>query len=426
MTLARLDLRGQRGRLDDVLPRPAVQTLDVRDAVAEILASVRERGDATLVELTERFDGAKPDPLVVSRDALEESLGRIPAPLRDALGVAHRRIVAYHERDVAESGEYESDGIRVTDLVRPVARVGCYAPGGRARYPSTVLMCAVPARVAGVTEVVLCVPPGPEGRVDDVTLAAAAIAGVDELYQVGGSQAIGALAYGTASIAKVDVVVGPGNRYVAEAMRQVSGVVGVPASFAGPSEVVVIAGADTPAELAAVDLAVQAEHGPDGLAWLITWSPEKLDEVDEALGRIVASSARRAELEATLSSGGYACLVEDEAQAMAVANVIAPEHLELMFDDARRLLPMVQAAGAVFLGCWSPASLGDYVAGPNHVLPTNRSARYASALSTRDFRRHIHVVEAAPTAIATVGRQVEELATAEGLGTHAESIRARR
>jgi histidinol dehydrogenase len=203
-------------------------------------------------------------------------------------------------------------------------------------------------------------------------------------------------------------------------------VVGIPAAFAGPSEVVVVAGPDTPAELAAIDLAVQAEHGPDGLSWLVTWSADKLDEIDRALDRIVGASPRRQALESTLSSGGYACLVEGPEEAIAVANVVAPEHLELLIENARRLLPFVEAAGAVFLGPWSPASLGDYLAGPNHVLPTNRSARFSSALSTRDFRRHIHAVEADRDALAVLGPHVVTLATTEGLAAHAQSIEVRR
>jgi histidinol dehydrogenase len=316
-------------------------------------------------------------------------------------------------------------GLRVRHLERPVERAGCYAPGGRARYPSTVLMCAAPARVAGVAEVVLCVPPAADGRIDDATLAAAAIAGVDEVYRIGGAQAIGAMAYGTESVARVDVVVGPGNRYVAEAKRQVSGSVGVASAFAGPSEVVVVASPSTPAALAAVDLAVQAEHGPDGLAWLVTWSEEKVDEVSVALDRLVAASPRRADLEATLASGGYAVLVDGPAEAMAVANVVAPEHLELLFEGAEELLPLVRAAGAVFCGQWAPASLGDYVAGPNHVLPTDRTARFASSLRADDFRRHIHAVSATREAFERLGPYVITLAETEGLAAHAESIRMR-
>ena len=347
MALERLDVRGRGDRLEEVLPRPEMVDTDVREAVAAIIAQVRRDGDDALRALTARFDKVEINEIAVRPEDLEAALSRVPDNLRDALEVAHRRIVAYHQLDTAVPQDLVSDGVRVTELVRPIARVGCYAPGGRARYPSTVLMCAAPARVAGVDEVVLCVPPGPGGLVDDATLAAAAIAGVDEVYRVGGAQAVAAMAYGTESVRRVDVIVGPGNRYVAEAMRQVAGVVGVPAAFAGPSEVVVVAGPETPAELAAIDLAVQAEHGPDGMSWLVTWSAEKLEEVDEALDRIVAASPRRTALEATLSSGGYACLVEGPEEAIAVANVVAPEHLELMIDDARRLLPLVQSAGAV-------------------------------------------------------------------------------
>jgi len=426
MALKRLDLRGLGGRLDSVLPRPEVGSDDVGEAVSKIIAQVRRDGDAALRTLTASFDGVEIDAVAVTAEETKAALERVPDGLRRALEAAHRRIAAYHEQDVAPEHESISDGVRVTDMVRPLFRVGCYAPGGLARYPSTVLMCATPARVAGVSEIVLCVPPGADGRVDDATLAAAAISGVDEVYRVGGAQAIAAMAYGTESIRPVDAIVGPGNRYVAEAMRQVSGVVGIPASFAGPSEVLVVAGPETPAELAAIDLAVQAEHGPHGLSWLVSWSPEKLDEVDAALDRIVAASPRRAALEATLSTGGYACLVEGAEEAVAVSNVVAPEHLELMIDDGRRLLPLVESAGAVFIGKWSPASLGDYMAGPNHVLPTNRSARFASALSTRDFRRHIHVVEADREALRSLGAHVVTLATTEGLTAHAQSIELRR
>jgi histidinol dehydrogenase len=334
--------------------------------------------------------------------------------------------LAYHAHEAGDvPGDYASGGITVRHLVRPVARAGCYAPGGRARYPSTVLMCAVPAQVAGVEEIVLCVPPGPDGRIDDATLAAAAVAGITEVYRVGGAQAIAAMAYGTGSIAAVDVIVGPGNRYVAEAKRQVSGVVGVASAFAGPSEVVVIAGPDTPVELAAIDLVVQAEHGPDGLAWLITWSEETADQVDAAVDRIVAASSRRADLEATLGAGGWAVLVDGPKQACAVSNVVAPEHLEILTRNAESLLANIQSAGAVFLGINAPASIGDYLAGPNHVLPTNRTARFASALRVDDFRKHIHAVSMSEGAVRTLGPHVVTLAETEGLPAHAESVRLR-
>jgi histidinol dehydrogenase len=425
MSLRRIDLRGITGDLRSALPRPHDEQERSSEAVAEIIADVKARGDAALRGLTERFDHVVLDDLRVPAAEILAAQERVSPELRAALQVAHDRILAYHAHEAPPVDDFESGGITVSHLTRPVARAGCYAPGGRARYPSTVLMCAVPARVAGVAEVVLCVPPGADGRVDDATLAAAAVAGVDEVYRIGGAQAIAAMAFGTESIAPVDVIVGPGNRYVAEAKRQVSGVVGVASAFAGPSEVVVIADGDTPPELAAIDLVVQAEHGPDGLAWLVTWSEEVAEQVAAEVDRLVAASPRRADLEATLGDGGYVVLVDGPAQAVAVSNVVAPEHLELLVDDAASLLPLVQAAGAVFLGKFSPASVGDYLAGPNHVLPTNRTARFASALRVDDFRRHIHAVSVEEKALTELGPHVITLAETEGLPAHAESVRLR-
>jgi histidinol dehydrogenase len=430
MLLRRLDVRGfagNRSQLRDALPRPADEQARSAETVAAIIAEVRAKGDGALRRFTEEFDRVELGELRVPASEVKAALGRIPAALRDALDVAHARILAYHAHEAGPAGadSFESGGITVTHLIRPVARAGCYAPGGRARYPSTVLMCVVPARVAGVGEVVLCVPPGPDGDLDDATLAAAAVAGVDQVYRVGGAQAIAAMAYGTESIEPVDVIVGPGNRYVAEAKRQVSGMVGVASAFAGPSEVVVIAGPDTPAELAAVDLVVQAEHGPDGLAWLITWSEAVAEAVSANVDRVVAASPRRADLEATLEAGGYTVMVDGPEQAMEVANVVAPEHLEILTDDADAWLPQVESAGAVFLGPRSPASMGDYLAGPNHVLPTNRTARFASALRVDDFRRHIHAVSVSDAGLAELGPHVVTLAETEGLPAHADSVRLR-
>jgi histidinol dehydrogenase len=288
-------------------------------------------------------------------------------------------------------------------------------------------MCAAPARVAGVGTIALCVPPAADGKVDDATLCAAAVAGVDEVYRIGGAQAIGALAYGTESVPAVDVVAGPGNAYVAEAKRQVSGVVGVASAFAGPSEIVVVAGPGANPEFAAIDLVVQAEHGPDGLAWLVTWDAELLDAVSAEVDQIVAASPRRSDLEATLATAGIACLVDGPTEALAVANTVAPEHLQLMVPelDAAELLDQVQSAGAVFIGDWSPASMGDYIAGPNHVLPTNRTARFASALRADDFRKHVHAVRVSPDALRAFGPKVIVLAETEGLPAHAESVRRR-
>ena len=429
MGLRRLDLRGfsgDRRKLADRLPRPVNEQDRSSDAVAAILADVRANGDEALRRLTATFDKVDLDSLRVPPEELTAALARIPADLQEALDVAHDRILAYHAHEAGEApADFTNGGVTVRHLIRPVARAGCYAPGGRARYPSTVLMCAVPAHVAGVEEIVLCVPPGPDGRIDDATLAAAAVAGVTEVYSVGGAQAIAAMAYGTETIAAVDVIVGPGNRYVAEAKRQVSGVVGVASAFAGPSEVVVIAGPDTPPEYAAIDLVVQAEHGPDGLAWLITWSEQLIDQVDAAVDRFVVESPRRADLEATLGAGGYAVLVDGPKQACAVANVVAPEHLEILTKGAASLLANIQSAGAVFLGTNAPASVGDYLAGPNHVLPTNRTARFASALRVDDFRKHIHAVSMDDEAVRVLGPHVVTLATTEGLPAHAQSVQLR-
>src|SRR5579875_422727 len=425
MLLERIDLRGRVHQFNAVLPQLPTRDEGVEAEVRSIICQVRDGGDGALRTLTERFDGARLNELRVAPATVRGAPDRIAPGLRRALEVAHERITAYHSHALSPPPDFFDGEVRVQHLWRPVDRAGCYVPGGRARYPSTVLMCAVPARVAGVAEVVLCVPPRPDGTVDDATLAAAAIAGVEEVFAIGGAQAIAAMAFGTESVRRVDVVAGPGNRYVAEAMRQVCGWVGVPAAYAGPSEVVVVAGPRTPVELAAIDLVVQAEHGPGGRAWLISWEPKLIDEVQERVARLVEDSPRRPELEATLSTGGYACVVDGVEEAIALANAIAPEHLELLFDDARDFLPLVRAAGAVFVGPWSPASLGDYLAGTNHVLPTAGSARYASALRVEDFRRHIHAVEADRRALRVLGDHVVEIASAEGLPAHAESIRCR-
>ena len=405
-------------------PPPAGHILPTAE-VAAIVEEVRRGGDAALRSLTGRFDGVVPAGLRVGRADVEAALGDVPEELRRALELAYRRITAYHAHEPPGVGRFVDDGVTVTQLLRPVGRAGIYAPGGRARYPSTVLMCAAPARVAGVEQLVLCVPPGPGGTVATETLAAAAVAGIDEVYCVGGAQAIAAMAFGTETIGAVDVIAGPGNRYVAEAKRQLSGIVGVPSAYAGPSEVVVVADERTPAAWAAVDLAVQAEHGPDGMAWLVTWSPDALERIDAALDAVVAASPRRADLESTLASGGVAVLVDGPSEALAVSNAVAPEHLELMVEGAEALLGLVTRAGAVFLGHFAPASVGDYVAGPNHVLPTARTARFASALRVDDFRTHVHAVSVGKEALARLAPHVAVLAEAEGLPAHAASVRVR-
>jgi histidinol dehydrogenase len=423
--LTRLDRRGAAEPAAD-LPRPGLGGDEPVEAVRAILADVAERGDAALRDHTERLDGVRLDDLRVPADEIAAALEAVDPTVRAALEAAAAEIAAYHADQVPPARRHDRGGVVLDERYVPVARAGCYVPGGRARYPSTVLMTVLPARAAGVDEVVLVTPPGPDGRVPVETLAATAIAGADEVYRVGGAQAVGALAHGTESVRPVDVIVGPGNVYVSQAKRQVAGLVGIPAAFAGPSEVVVVGDGSVPAELCAVDILVQAEHGPGGLAWLITWDEAVADAVDEAVGEIVAGAERRADIESTLADGGYTVLVDGPEAALAVANAIAPEHLQLMTADPAALVPLVRNAGAVFCGRWSPASLGDYTAGPSHVLPTFGSARFAGALSVLDFLKQLHVVTADADGLARLGPVVETLATAEGLPVHAASIGARR
>jgi histidinol dehydrogenase len=420
-----LDLRGLRADEPLALPRPDLGAEGPVEEVRAILRAVRERGDDALRELTARFDGTELGDIRVPAGDLAAALERIPAELRDALSEARDAIEAFHRHRAPLPGRYERGGISVDHLEIPVERAGLYAPGGRARYPSSVLMTAMPARVAGVGSVALCVPPGPGGAIADEILAAAALAGVDEVYGVGGAQAIAAMAYGTASIPKVDVIVGPGSKWVSIAQREVRGVVGVPAAFAGPSEVVVVADGSTPADWAAIDVIVQAEHGPDGLAWLVTWSEEAAHAITAATTRLVAASPRRADTLATLAGGGYCVLVDGPEQAMRVANAIAPEHLELLVEEPDALLGLVRHAGAVFVGPLAPASVGDYIAGPSHVLPTFATARFASVLGVEDFVRRVHAVRVDAAGIARVAPAVAAIADAEGLPAHAESVRLR-
>lgn len=396
------------------------------DAVRSILADVRERGDDALRELTERFDGVRLDAIRVSTSEIETASKAVSVEVIAALHEAAEAITEFHRTQVRPPHTHERNGIRIEGTTVPVDRAGLYVPGGRGSYPSSVLMTAIPARVAGVGEIALCVPPDrTTGRIASTTLAAAAIAGVDEVYAVGGAQAIGAMAYGTETIPAVDVIAGPGNLYVAIAKREVAGTVGVPSAFAGPSEIVVIADDTTPVEFAAIDLIVQAEHGPNGRAWLITWSQDAADSIDAAVERLTRDAPRRDDIESTLAGGGWCVIVDGPAEAAEVANLVAPEHLELMNADPDSILSDIRHAGAVFCGPYAPASIGDYAAGPSHVLPTDRTARYSGALGVDDFVKPFHVVTIDSDAFEHVAPVVETLATAEGFDAHAESIRIR-
>ncbi len=421
-----LDLRGHGSAVAHLLPRPLLAGDEPRTTVADIVADVRSRGDVAIREYTATFDGVDSPTFAVPRQEIDAALAQLPRPLRAALEASVENVRIFHEHQLHAEEIIERTGMRIHAFQKPVRRAGLYVPGGRAVYPSTVVMTAVPARVAGVTDVALCVPPdrGTQ-RVAPVVLAAAALAGVEEIYAVGGAQAIAALAYGTDTIERVDVIAGPGNVYVALAKQLVAGDVGIAAAFAGPSEVVVVADRSCDPLFAAIDVIVQAEHGPDGLAWLVTWDEGVADTVCAAGATYLETSPRRDEIRATLTEGGYVALVDDREAAIAVIDAIAPEHLELQVADAMAMGRQVSNAGAIFAGHLAPASLGDYIAGPSHVLPTYGSARFASALTVTDFTRDHHIVTVEQDAIDAWGPHVVALAEVEGLDAHAESIRRR-
>lgn len=421
-----LDLRGvARDQLAAKLPRPEIAGDQPRQTVRDIIGRVRAEGDDALLALTRQFDGVD-RPLLISEAEIDAAMEAVDGKLIAAFQSAISRIEIFHEAQRRAPEHIETPELSIRAYQRPVQRAGLYVPGGRAEYPSTVLMTAVPARVAGVSEIVLCVPPNTElGTVGPSVLVAARLAGVKQIFAVGGAQAIAAMAYGTATIPAVDVIAGPGNVFVAIAKQEVAADVGVAAAFAGPSEVVVVADHTAPPELAAVDVLVQAEHGPDGLAWLITWDQQTAEAVTSAAEALIADSPRREAIESTLATSGYIALVDGPEAAIAVSDAIAPEHLQLMCAGAEDLAGSVENAGAIFCGPWSPASMGDYIAGPSHVLPTNGSARFSSALTVADFVKDHHVVTVTPAGIRELGDAVVTMADCEGLSTHAESIRLR-
>ncbi len=424
--LNRLDLRGKGSDIADLLPRPTIAGEKPLDIVRSILADVREHGDSKLLELTERFDGVGLSSLQLTDEDLDRAVEALSPTLRRAMETAIKNVERFHQHQLRPESLVDSPGMTIRAFQRPIDRAGLYVPGGRAQYPSTVIMTAVPARVAGVEDIVLCVPPSKEfGGVSPVVLAAARLSGVSTVYAVGGAQAIAAMAYGTESIPAVDVIAGPGNVYVALAKQEVASDVGVAAAFAGPSEVIVVADDSAIPEFAAIDVMVQAEHGPDGLAWLVTWDEAVADAVCKAGDLLMESSPRASEIASTLAEGGYVALVDDREAALAVVNAIAPEHVELMVHDAEAMAEGVRNAGAIFCGNMAPASIGDYVAGPSHVLPTYGSARFASALTVGDFLKDHHVVVIDQTGIDTLGPDAIALAECEGLGAHALSIRLR-
>lgn len=423
--LRRIDLRGEKGPLKDRLPRPNLEGEAPLSAVRELLREVREGGDVAIRTLTHRFDGVDIDtPLVEERD-LRKAWQSLDVETAEALQAAHDRILRFQQEEAQPPRTVTQEGITVTSVPQPMERVGLYVPGGLAAYPSTVLMTSLPARAAGVEQIMLCTPPNPTGDVETVVLASAYLCGVAELYKIGGAQAIAAMAYGTESIEPVDVIAGPGNIWVATAKQEVAGVVGIASAFAGPSEIVVVADKSCPSSSAAVDLVLQAEHGPGGRAWLITWEEDYADEVVVALEQIVALSPRHSETLATLTADGYVCLVENPEAAIEVANQIAPEHLQLMCLDAPKYASAIKNAGAVFVGIWASASIGDYLAGPSHVLPTSGTARFSGALTVDDFQKRMHIIDVSKPGFDAALNSVNRLATAEGLWAHAASVTER-
>ena len=396
---------------------------DVSRDVAAIVADVKARGDAAVADYTARFDGHALD-WRISREACQEALDALDPDLRTALELAATRIRAYHAKQrPIDSDTIDDAGVRLGARWRAVDAAGVYVPGGRAAYPSSVLMNAIPAKVAGVERLVM-VTPTPGGVINPLVLAAAALAGVDEVWRIGGAQAVAALAYGTATIAPVDVITGPGNAWVAEAKRQLYGVVGID-MVAGPSEIVVVADAQNNPEWIAADLLSQAEHDPTSQSILFTddagFARAVVDAVEGQLTRLATQATARASWEAN----GAVILVENLAQTPQLIDQLAPEHLELCVENPENLFKAVRHAGSIFLGRHTPEAVGDYVAGPNHVLPTGRRARFSSGLSVLDFMKRTSFLGCTPASLAAIGPAAVALATAEGLPAHAASVAVR-
>ncbi|MEM6277054.1 MAG: histidinol dehydrogenase [Pseudomonadota bacterium] len=397
---------------------------DVDDAVAEIISDVRERGDAAVRDLTEKYDRVALDDMAFTPEEIEAECAKVPAAEAEALKLASERIRAYHTRQLPEDAQWTDEtGAELGWRWTPVSAAGLYVPGGLASYPSSVLMNAIPAKVAGVGRLVITTPT-PDGQVNPLVLMAAKISGVDEIYRIGGAQAVAALAYGTETLAPVDKITGPGNAFVAAAKRRVFGKVGID-MIAGPSEILVIADGDNNPSWIAMDLLSQAEHDESAQSILIT--------TDAAFGQAVAreveaqlqSLERRAIAGPSWRDYGAVITVADLDEAVDLTDRIAPEHLELCVEDAQGLANRITHAGAIFIGAWTPEAIGDYVGGPNHVLPTARSARFSSGLSVLDFMKRTTLARMTPDALARIGPSAEVLAKSESLEAHGLSVRAR-
>ncbi|EWC41078.1 histidinol dehydrogenase [Pseudomonas stutzeri] len=413
--------------LDHLLSWESVSDEGVNARVLEIIKAVRERGDAALVELTQRFDAlevASMADLILPRARLEQALERITPEQREALEIAAERVRSYHERQKQDSWTYtEADGTVLGQKVTPLDRAGLYVPGGKASYPSSVLMNAIPAKVAGVPEVVMVVPT-PRGEVNELVLAAACIAGVDRVFTIGGAQAVAALAYGTESVPPVDKIVGPGNIYVATAKRHVFGKVGID-MIAGPSEILVVCDGQTDPDWIAMDLFSQAEHDEDAQSILVSPDAEFLDRVAESIARLLPTLERAEIARTSIEGRGALIQVADMQQAIEVANRIAPEHLELSVAEPEQWLPQIRHAGAIFMGRYTAEALGDYCAGPNHVLPTSGTARFSSPLGVYDFQKRSSIINCSAEGASTLGKVASVLARGESLTAHARSAEYR-
>ncbi len=416
-----------QAELTQLLAFEASQDASIENACREILQQIRQRGDAALIEYTHRFDGVQVQhahELEISHDELQQALAGLPADQRDALETAAQRIRQYHEHQRGQSWTYtEDDGTTLGQKVTPLDRVGLYVPGGKAAYPSSVLMNALPAKVAGVQELIM-VTPTPHGERNPLVLAAAALSGVDKVYAIGGAQAVGALAYGTETIAAVDKIVGPGNAYVAEAKRRVFGTVGID-MIAGPSEILIIADGSAPAEWVAMDLFSQAEHDELAQSILLCPSADYLDAVEQAIQDLLPTMPRAEIIKKSLADRGALIKVRNLQEACDIANFIAPEHLEISTVNPETWLEHIRHAGAIFLGHYSSESLGDYCAGPNHVLPTSRTARFSSPLGVYDFQKRSSIIQVSQSGAQSLGPIAATLAKGEGLFAHAASAELR-
>ncbi len=413
--------------LDQVLAWEASADAAVESTVREILDAVRARGDAALLEYTAKFDrlqAASVAELEIPRERLEQALGGVPADQREALERAAARVRAYAEHQKMASWSYtEDDGTVLGQQVAPLDRAGLYVPGGKAAYPSSVLMNAVPAKVAGVRELIMVVPT-PDGAVNELVLAAAAVAGVDRVFAIGGAQAVAALAWGTETIPRVDKIVGPGNIYVATAKGMVFGQVGID-MIAGPSEILVVCDGGTDPDWIAMDLFSQAEHDEDAQAILVSPDADFLDRVADSIARLLPEMQREPIIRQSLQGRGALIHVRDLDEAVDVANYIAPEHLELSVGDPQAMAARIRHAGAIFMGRYTAEALGDYCAGPNHVLPTSRTARFSSPLGVYDFQKRSSIIYCSAQGANELGRTASTLARGEGLEAHARSAEYR-